>query len=186
MKSIIDSIEIPDSIRAKLQSLGLKDEEITQEAAVIVSIFQQAVKGNVSAGKYLIEGLTNSLDRSKIKEDQEIKKDITKEIQKEEKRLLKIISNLSKEQIDANKDYIHNLAFMSVTLKDLSDNIAKNGIKEEYQNGANQWGFKDRTEVKTYNNMFKNYQSAMKQFNELLMMNNVSASDEFDSFGDEE
>jgi len=34
--------------------------------------------------------------------------------------------------------------------------------------------------------MLKNYQAAMKQFNELLIMNNISVSDEFDSFGDEE
>jgi len=185
MKSIIDNIEIPDSIKAKLQSLGLKDEDINNEAAVIVSLYQQAIKGNVSAAKYIQE-LVSTPDKSQQKEDQEIKKDITKDVQKEEKRLLKIISNLSKEQIDANKDYIHNLAFMSVTLKNLSDDKAKNGVKEQYKNVANQWGYKDRTEVKTYNNMFKNYQAAMKQFNELLIMNNISVSDEFDSFGDEE
>jgi len=180
MKTIIDSIEIPDNMKAKLKSLGFKDEEINNETAVMVSLYQQALKGNVSAIK-TINKMFTSTDEKESDED----KDITKDVQKEEKRLLKIIDKLTKEQIDANKDFIHNLAFMSVTLKNLSNDIAKNGVKERYKNGANQWGYKDRTEVKTYNNMFKNYQSAMKQFNELLELNNINTNDDFDTFGDD-
>ena len=41
-------------------------------------------------------------------------------------------------------------------------------------------GYKDRTEVKTYNNMFKNYQSAMKQLNELLLANGSYYKDGFE------
>lgn len=46
-------------------------------------------------------------------------------------------------------------------------------------------GYKDRTEVKTYNNMFKNYQSAMKQLNDLLTQQGTSYDDEFDKFGED-
>ncbi len=49
-------------------------------------------------------------------------------------------------------------------------------------------GYKDRTEVKTYNNMFKNYQSAMKQLNEIIIANQPKEEydDGFDSFGEDE
>lgn len=43
-------------------------------------------------------------------------------------------------------------------------------------------GYKDRAEVKTYNNMFKNYQSAMKQLNDLMMQQGTNYDDEFDKF----
>ena len=59
----------------------------------------------------------------------------------------------------------------------------KNGVKEKYKNGANQWGYKDRSEVKTYNNMIKSYQSCMKQLNDLMLANNVGVeNDGFDEF----
>lgn len=90
------------------------------------------------------------------------------EIQKEEKKLQKHLKKLSKEQKEVNKDLVHQLAFMTVTLRDLSNYITKYGVKEEYQNGENQWGYKESIETKTYNNMFKNYQSALKLFNDLL------------------
>jgi hypothetical protein len=114
--------------------------------------------------------------------EEEQAKDISKEVAKEEKRILKTLDKLTKEQIEANKDFIHQLAFQTVTLKNLSDDIAKNGVKEKYCNGANQWGYKDRTEVKTYNNMFKNYQSAMKQLNDLLLESGGNFNDGFEDF----
>lgn len=43
-------------------------------------------------------------------------------------------------------------------------------------------GYKDRAEVKTYNNMFKNYQSAMKQLNDLITNNGTAYDDDFDKF----
>ena len=33
--------------------------------------------------------------------------------------------------------------------------------------------------------MFKNYQSAIKQFNELLLSNSIDPTDDFDSFGEQ-
>lgn len=121
----------------------------------------------------------------KLDEEEKVK-DITADVKKEEKRIFNTLKSLTPEQINANKDFIHQLAFQSVTLKNLSDDIAKNGVKEKYKNGANQWGYKDRTEVKAYNNMFKNYQSAMKQLNELLQNSNGTLyNDGFDSFGDD-
>ena len=177
--SIINKIELSDLNKAKLKQAGLTDEDINNENAVLVSLYQQALKGNVSAIKELNKMFENTDTKEEEKE-----KDISKDVEKEEKRLLKIIKDLPEEIQNANKDFIHQLAFQNITLKNLADDIAKNGVKEKYYNGANQWGYKDRTEVKTYNLMFKNYQSAMKQFNELLLSNSIDPDDNFDTFGE--
>lgn len=176
----IDNIPIPDQVKEKLRKLGIKEKDVDNETAILVSLYQQALKGNVSA----INKIQKLFDTPE-KEEEKVK-DITADVKKEKRRILKALNSLTPEQLDANKDFIHQLAFQSVTLKNLSDDIAKNGVKEKYKNGANQWGYKDRTEVKTYNNMFKNYQSAMKQLNELLQNSNGTLYDDgFESFGDE-
>ena len=177
--SIINKIELSDLNKAKLKQAGLTDEDINNENAVLVSLYQQALKGNVSAIKELNKMFENTDTKEEEKE-----KDISKDVEKEEKRLQKIIETLPEERQKANKDFIHQLAFQNITLKNLADDIAKNGVKEKYYNGANQWGYKDRTEVKTYNLMFKNYQSAIKQFNELLLSNSLDPDDDFDTFGE--
>ena len=81
--------------------------------------------------------------------------------------------------MEINQELIHNIAFQSVQLRHLSNYISKHGVKEKYKNGNNQWGYKDRTEVKTYNNMMKSYQSCMKQLTD-LMNNNMIIDDGFD------
>lgn len=176
----VKKIPIPEAVKTKLLGLGISEEDINNETAIIVSLYQQALKGNVSA----IDKIQKMFETPEKKEDKI--NDITKEVEKEEKKILKTLDRLSKEQIEANKDFIHQLAFQSVTLKNLADDIAKNGVKEKYYNGANQWGYKDRTEVKTYNNMFKNYQSAVKQLNELIANTIGNYNDGFDSFGEDE
>lgn len=102
-------------------------------------------------------------------------------IKAKEKIILKSLDGLSAEQVQINRDLVRNIAFMSVTLEDLANDIAINGVKEKYMNGANQYGYKDRTEVKTYNNMFKNYQSSLKQLNDLVGKK-ITFEDEFDEF----
>lgn len=173
----INKIPLPEKIKIKLKELGLDEKDIDNENAIHVALYQQALKGNVSA----INQILKLFETEETTEDRNF--DITKEVKKEEKKFKKILENLPENQKKANYDFIHQLAFQSVTLKHLSEDIAKNGVKEKYKNGNNQWGYKDRTEVKTYNNMFKNYQSAMKQLNDLLINNNIEPDDDFDSFG---
>lgn len=176
MKKEIMDMPVPDKIKNQLLALGLDESEINNETAIAVSLYQQALKGNVSA----IDKVQKMI-KTPEQEDEEVK-DITKEVEKEEKRILKMLEKLTPEQKEANKDFIHQIAFQNVTLKNLADDIAKNGVKEKYCNGANQWGYKDRTEVKTYNNMFKNYQSAMKQLNELILETGMNYNDGFEDF----
>lgn len=175
----IVNIPIPDQVKDKLRRLGIEEKDVDNETAILVSLYQQALKGKVSA----IDKIQKMFNNNEVEEEKN--KDITEDVKKEEKRIIKNLKSLSQEQINANRDFIHQLAFQTVTLKILSDDIAKNGVKEKYCNGANQWGYKDRTEVKTYNNMFKNYQSAMKQLNELLISAGGNFDDGFESFGDD-
>ena len=181
-KKIIDEIEVPEKIKQQLKKLGIKEEDINNEAAIIVSLYQQALKGKVSA----INSINNMLKDNKDDKDNENNKDISKDVKKEERKIKKNLNFLTKEQLKINEDLIHNVAFMSVTLRNLTKEISINGVKEKYKNGANQWGYKDTTEVKTYNNMFKNYQSAMKQLNELIPANllNNNEDDEFEKFNE--
>lgn len=176
----IINIPMPDAVKAKLLQFGIKEDDIDTKSAMIVSLYKQALEGNVSA----IKEMNKMLNQVEEKQEEKIQ-DITKKVQAEEKRIRKSLSKLSKEVLEANRDFIHQLAFQSIQLKELADDIARNGVKEKYYNGANQWGYKDRAEVKTYNNMFKNYQSAMKQLNDLLVTKATVYTDDFDSFGEE-
>ena len=176
----IINIPMPDQVKAKLLQFGIKEDDIDTKSAMIVSLYKQALEGNVSA----IKEMNKMLNQVEEKQEEKIQ-DITKKVQAEEKRITKSLSKLSKEVLEANRDFIHQLAFQSIQLKELADDIARNGVKEKYYNGANQWGYKDRAEVKTYNNMFKNYQSAMKQLNDLLVTKATVYTDDFDSFGEE-
>lgn len=89
-------------------------------------------------------------------------------IKKEKQVLEKIFKKIDKNKHKIVEKLIDNVAFMSITLDDLKEDMKINGIKEEYMNGKNQFGFKESVESKTYNNMFKNYMSAIKQLIDLL------------------
>lgn len=169
-------IPVPEQVRERLLALGIDEANIDNQMAIYVSLYQQALKGNVNACSQYLKLFAND------EQKEDTTKDITKEVIAEEKSITKSLSSLPEDVLKANKDFIHQLAFQSVTLRNLADDIAKYGVKEKYKNGANQWGYKDRAEVKTYNNLFKNYQSAMKQLNDLMMQQGTYYGDEFDKF----
>lgn len=89
-------------------------------------------------------------------------------IKKEKQMLEKIFKKIDKNKQKIVEKLIDNVAFMSITLDELKEDIKKYGIKEEYMNGKNQFGFKESVESKTYNTMLKNYMSAIKQLTDLL------------------
>lgn len=159
-------IVLTDKQKEQLKLLGLKEEEMTPETLLNIKLYQQALKGNVSAANSIKSTLQNNTD-----DEKEETEDITKEVEDEEQKIIKLLDGLSKEVLNINRELIHNVAFQSVQLRHLSNYIATHGVKEKYKNGNNQWGYKDRTEVKTYNNMMKSYQSCMKQLNDLFNNN---------------
>lgn len=159
-------IVLTDKQKEQLKLLGLKEEEMTPETLLNIKLYQQALKGNVSAANSIKSSLQSNAD-----DEKEETEDITKEVEDEEQKIIKLLDGLSKEVLNINRELIHNVAFQSVQLRHLSNYIATHGVKEKYKNGNNQWGYKDRTEVKTYNNMMKSYQSCMKQLNDLFNNN---------------
>ena len=91
-----------------------------------------------------------------------------KKIKKEKQKLKKIFNKIDKNRQTIVEKLIDNVAFMSITLDELKENIKKYGVKETYMNGNNQFGFKESIESKTYNTMLKNYMNAVKQLIDLL------------------
>lgn len=161
-------ITLTEKQKDQLRQLGFKDEEMTPETLVNIKLYEQALHGNVTAINSIKNTFTND------EEEKEDVEDLTKEVEKEEQKIIKQLEGLSKELLKINQELIHNVAFQSVQLRHLSNYIAIHGVKEKYKNGNNQWGWKDRTEVKTYNNMMKSYQSCMKQLNDLLLNNYIT------------
>ena len=161
-------ITLTEKQKDQLRQLGFKDDEMTPETLVNIKLYEQALHGNVTAINSIKNTFTND------EEEKEDVEDLTKEVEKEEQKIVKQLEGLSKELLKINQELIHNVAFQSVQLRHLSNYIAIHGVKEKYKNGNNQWGWKDRTEVKTYNNMMKSYQSCMKQLNDLLLNNYIT------------
>ena len=165
-------IALTEKQKDQLRQLGFKEEDITPETPVNVRLYQEALNGKVSAAK-TIKAELSKIENNEAAEEIE---DLTKEVVAEEKKIIKMLEGLSSELLEINRELIHNVAFQAVQLRHLSDYIARHGVKEKYKNGSNQWGYKDRTEVKTYNNMMKSYQSCMKQLTDLLANNYVGST----------
>ncbi len=116
------------------------------------------------------------------------KKDDNREtlIENERQRLLKLFEKLPKNRLELAKGLIENAAFMSVTLQDLIKAINDEGVKEKYKNGKNQYGYKDSVESKAYDKMIKNYNSIIKQLNDMMPKDIGTPQDDgFESFGDD-
>jgi predicted transcriptional regulator len=110
-------------------------------------------------------------------------------IKKEVLRLKKLFNDLPNTKKEVTKELIENAAFISVTLNELKDIMNKNGVKEEYKNGRNQYGYKDSVESKNYDRLIKNYMAIIKQLTDLLPKEDLTRKeevDEFDKFNDEQ
>ena len=104
--------------------------------------------------------------REKINEQELVKKNAN--IAKEKKKINKLFVKIDKNKRAVVEKLIENVAFMSVTLDELKEDIKMYGVKETYMNGSIQFGFKESIESKTYNTMLKNYMNAIKQLIDLL------------------
>lgn len=104
--------------------------------------------------------------RERIDEQKLAKKNAA--ITKEKQKISKLFAKIDKNKRDVVEKLIENVAFMSITLDELKEDIKIYGVKETYMNGSNQFGFKESIESKTYNAMLKNYMNAIKQLIDLL------------------
>lgn len=75
------------------------------------------------------------------------------------KRLFKEIDENKKKLVFAT---IEDVAFMSVTMQELRENIVRNGTTASYKNGENQYGIKQSPDAQLYLQMSQKQTQAMK------------------------
>ncbi len=107
----------------------------------------------------------------------------TKEIKKETTRLKKLF-----QEIDENKKKlvyatIDDVAFLTVSMRELRKNILREGTTVEYQNGENQHGTKQNPDAQLYIQMSRQQTQAMKILLDCMPKKNPS-SDKDDGFDD--
>ena len=89
-------------------------------------------------------------------------------IRKERTRLRRAFKDLDGNKKRTVEQLISTAAFLSVTLQELEEEINRNGVTEEYQNGANQYGVKQSAAAVTHIAMTKNLTAIMKQLTDLV------------------
>lgn len=95
----------------------------------------------------------------------------------------KIFKDLSTEKKKLIKKAIEQAVHMEFQLDELQTALETVGFVEEYQNGNNQYGKKESTESKAYNQLMKNYTAVVKiLLAELPRTTPVDEDDEFKEF----
>ena len=88
-------------------------------------------------------------------------------IKREKSRLRGIFKDLDKNKLKSVEKLIETAAFMAISLRELEDVINAEGYIDEYQNGKDQYGTKERPEVKIHLAMTKNFTAIIKQLADL-------------------
>lgn len=86
----------------------------------------------------------------------------TKRIKKEVARLKRRFQEVDKNKKDLVQTTIEDVAFLTVTMQDLRENIVRDGTTCEYKNGANQYGTKQSPDAQLYLQMSQKLTQAMK------------------------
>lgn len=89
-------------------------------------------------------------------------------IKLEEKKLLKIFNGGNAQQSALVTRLCKDAAFLFVQNADLREQIAEEGVIEEYQNGKDQTGLKESTKVSVYHKNIKSLVSIVKQMIDIL------------------
>ena len=105
-------------------------------------------------------------------------------IKKEVSRLKRLFS-----KIDANKKRlvfttIEDVAFMTITMQDLRENIVRDGTTVEYKNGENQYGTKQSPDAQLYLQMSQKHTAAMKILLDCLPKTDRTVVEKSDGFED--
>ena len=92
---------------------------------------------------------------------------VDKAVQEAYTRFKKIFKDIEPKKLEMNDDLIKNVAFMSVTLNKLQDEINQKGVVEKFEQGKQNF-MRENPALKSYNTTIKNYTSAIKQLCDLL------------------
>jgi len=86
---------------------------------------------------------------------------------KEQRRIAKLYKNLPKDRLEITKKLIERAAYMLVSLEEMEEKIASDGLVVEMPQG-NYTIERAHPLLQQYNAMVKNYNSTIKQLNESL------------------
>lgn len=100
---------------------------------------------------------------SNKKEDNELDyKEKNAKIEKEIRRLRRLFNKIDKNKKNLVFTTIDDVAFMTVTMRELREKIIREGTSIEYKNGENQWGIKQSPDAQLYLQMSQKQTQAMK------------------------
>ena len=107
-----------------------------------------------------------------------------KEIKKEERRLKRLFNAIDENKKKLVYTTIEDVAFMTVTMRELRENIIRDGTEVEYKNGENQYGKKQSPDAQLYLQMSQKQTQAMKILTECLPKTEkpLKADDGFEDF----
>lgn len=97
-------------------------------------------------------------------------KDMSKEgrIKREYNKLRLTFRDIDDNMKKTVDSLLRSAAFMMVTLEDIQNEINRDGVTSEYDNGGGQKGFKQSDAVKTHIAMTRNHAAIMKQLTDLV------------------
>ncbi len=85
-----------------------------------------------------------------------------KQIKKEIGRLRRLFKDIDENKKKLVNTTIEDIAFMTITMQELRENIVRTGTTVKYQNGANQYGTKQSPDAQLYLQMSQKQTQAMK------------------------
>ena len=91
-----------------------------------------------------------------------------KRIKTEYDRMFRLYAELPDNKLELVRPMIENAAFMKVTLDDLQNVVAAEGMTDEYCNGANQYGKKISANIQAYNQTMKVYTAVIDRLAKML------------------
>lgn len=108
------------------------------------------------------EDVENEINREEIRDSAAAFLEKQKEIEKEVRRLKRLFKDIDDNKKKLVYATIEDIAFLTVTMKELRENIVRNGTTAKYKNGANQYGTKQSPDAQLYLQMSQKQTQAMK------------------------
>lgn len=111
-----------------------------------------------------------------------------KQIKREVSRLKKLFKEIDENKKKLVFTTIEDIAFMTITMQDLRENIVRTGTTVKYKNGENQYGTKQSPDAQLYLQMSQKQTQAMKILLDCMPKNekkNTGPEDDFDCFVNE-
>lgn len=107
-----------------------------------------------------------------------------KRIKKEANRLKRLFKDIDENKKKLVATTIDDIAFMTITMQDLRENIIIQGTTIKYQNGENQWGTKQSPDAQLYLQMSQKQTQAMKILMDCMPKTQKISKDPIDDFDD--